>query len=368
MKKISSSILIVFLVAIISFFSLCYIFLSDRDFSENENRILQSFPSFNINKLLNGDFSRQLHNYLADQIALRDRMIELKALCEIAMGKQENNGILLCDDGYLIESCNYTDSNYKYLENNLLKIEALISNLEESGACAVSLIVPRKIDVLGDKLPLIYSTERNNMAWKHVGDKHISLIDEFTASQNVFYKTDHHWTNDGAYIAYRTLAEPLDFSPLPQKSFGEELLSNEFYGTSYSKSGFFFVAPDSILCPMVDIKKYKTEIVDTGRKLDGILDRNYLSKKDKYSVFLSGNNAHVRIKDTSNNGKETLLIIKDSYAHSLTPFLLEHYDIELIDPRYYSGSIEKYIAENRIKNVLFLFGLDTLATANLSIR
>ena len=368
MKKISASILIVFLVAIISFFLLCYIFLPTRSFSENENRILQVFPSFNIYKLWNGDFSRQLHNYLSDQIVLRDKMIGLKALCEIAAGKQENNGILLCDDGYLIETYNYTDGNYKYLDNNLLKIEALMARLEQSGACAASLIVPRKIDVLVDELPSVYSAERNENVWKRVSDKHILLIEELATAQNVFYKTDHHWTNNGAYIAYKALAEPLGFSSLPQKSFGEELLSSDFYGTSYSKSGFFFVVSDSILCPSVDIKKYKTEIVDTGKKLDGIFDRDYLLKKDKYSVFLSGNNAHVKIKDVSSDDKETLLIIKDSYSHSIAPFLLEHYDIELIDPRYYSGSIEKYIAENGIKNVLFLFGLDTLSTANLSIR
>ena len=99
-----------------------------------------------------------------------------------------------------------------------------------------------------------------------------------------------------------------------------------------------------------------------------MIDESYLQKKDKYSAFLSGNNGHVIITDTQNPDKETLLIIKDSYSHSLAPFLLEHYNIELIDPRYYIGSIEDYILENGIENVLFLMGLDTLASANLSIR
>ena len=71
---------------------------------------------------------------------------------------------------------------------------------------------------------------------------------------------------------------------------------------------------------------------------------------------------------TQNKNKETLLIIKDSFAHSLAPYLIEHYNLELIDPRYYVGSIEEYILENEIENVLFLFGLDTLASANISIR
>jgi hypothetical protein len=109
-------------------------------------------------------------------------------------------------------------------------------------------------------------------------------------------------------------------------------------------------------------------IVDTEVQFDTLYDTSYLTKKDKYSVFLSGNNAHVKIYDTNDDKKETLLIIKDSFSHSLAPYLCEHYNLELIDPRYYNGSIEEYVKENNIKNVLFLFGLDTLASANIVIR
>jgi hypothetical protein len=139
-------------------------------------------------------------------------------------------------------------------------------------------------------------------------------------------------------------------------------------GTSYSKSGFFFASSDSIYAPQIDNERYATTIVDIDLTFEGLYDRDYLSKKDKYSVFLSGNNAHVKIIDTKNPNKETLLIIKDSFSHSLAPYLVEHYNLELIDPRYYIGSIEEYIQENNIKNVLFIFGLDTLASANISIR
>jgi hypothetical protein len=109
-------------------------------------------------------------------------------------------------------------------------------------------------------------------------------------------------------------------------------------------------------------------VLDTGVEFDTLYDFSYLQKKDKYSTFLSGNNSHVTIYDTVDKEKETLLIIKDSFSHSLAPYLCEHYNIELIDPRYFSGSIEEYAKENSIKNVLFLFGLDTISTANLIIR
>ena len=183
-----------------------------------------------------------------------------------------------------------------------------------------------------------------------------------------FYKTDHHWTCDGAFTAYLELANILEYSPLTKDYFNLQTLSSEFVGTTYSKSGFFFADAEEIKAPTIQNGKYKMTIVDMNVEFDTLYDTSYLNKKDKYSTFLSGNNAHVKIYDTEDNTKETLLIIKDSFSHSLAPYLIEHYNLELIDPRYYNGSIESYITENNIQNVLFLFGLDTLASANLVIR
>ena len=371
-NKITNTVFLVLIASIIAFFSLSYIFVEPTSFSEDENRVLQGAPHFTFEKLLDGTYTRQLHNYFSDQINLRSAMVELKAALELLGGKNENNNVLLGKDGYLIETHPYTEDNYRYLQNNLKKIEKLMSSVRENGGKSISAIIPRKVDVLVDKLPPYYSTERNDNVWDYIGEQHISLLDSFSLHQkykyDVFYKTDHHWTADGAYCAYSVLASRLGYVEKSKKSFELELLNDEFYGSTYSKSGFFFADPDSIYCPVIDSERYKTTIADVNLTFDGILDRDYLAKKDKYSAFLSGNNAHVKIVDTQGESKETLLIIKDSFSHSLVPYLIEHYNIELIDPRYYKGSIEDYIIENDIKNVLFLFGLDTLASANLSIR
>ena len=245
-------------------------------------------------------------------------------------------------------------------------------SLEKDGIKIISVIIPRKVDVLQDKFPPYYSDERNQTAWDAVGEMHKDLRHSFAQRHKdgiqIFYKTDHHWTAEGAYYAYREVAEILGFIPYSMDKFNLETLSNDFFGTTYSKSGFFFADSEEIKAPRIENGRYKVTIMDTNTEFDTLYDTSYLAKKDKYSTFLSGNNAHVKIYDTQNQEKETLLIIKDSFSHSLAPYLCEHYNIELIDPRYYNGSIEDYIRENNIKNVLFLFGLDTLASANLIIR
>ena len=371
-KNIPNIIFLICLGCIITFFALSYLLTPPSSFSEDENRALQTPPRFTLEKLLNGTYTRQLHDYFSDQIAFRTDMISLKANTELLTGKNENNGILLGKDGYLIETHPYTEDNYSYFKKNLAKIEKLISSLEENGVNVHSALIPRKIDILKDKLPPYYSDARNSAIWEEVGERHLILTDALSTWQSsgmeIFYKTDHHWTADGAYYAYETLIKLLNRTPKSKAHFDLQLLSDNFYGTSYSKSGFFFADPDSMFAPKSNGDRYVTTIVDTGVTFDGLYDTEYLSKKDKYSVFLSGNNAHVRIMDMENEEKETLLIIKDSFSHSLAPYLCEHYNIELIDPRYYIGSIEEYIADNGIENVLFLFGLDTLASANISIK
>lgn len=377
-NKFSNAAFLVAVAIIVLFFSLSYIFVPERSFSQEENRVLQTAPRFTVKKLLDGTYTSQLHSYLSDQIALRTELVELKAIAELAMGKRENNGVLLGKSGYLIETCNYTDENYSYLKSNLARVERLSKDLAESDIEAVSVLIPRKVDILTSKLPQYYSTERNEYVWELVGDEHTDLRDALSRAQKseggeVFYKTDHHWTSDGAYAAYVELGTLLGYTPYPREHFDEMTLSDAFFGTTYSTSGFFFVGADTITAPAVSNEKYRVEIVDTGRVLEGMYDLSYLDTKDKYSTFLSGNNAHVSITLRSGEGegsesREKLLVIKDSYAHSLAPYLAEHYDLELVDPRYYTSSIEALAIDLCIDKALFLFGLDTLASANISIR
>ena len=372
-NNVSNIVLLVLLAGIIAFFSISYIIVDEKNFSEDENRYLQTSPRFTLEKLLDGTYTRQLHDYYSDQINLRNIMVEFKALTELAMGKNENNGVLLGGKGYLIETDLYTDKEIAYLNANLKRIDKLIANLEENGINSSFTLVPRKVDVLSDKLPSYYSSERNELAWdlasKHQSIDILTLLKEENQKGNeVFYKTDHHWSAFGAYVTYNALGEHLGYAPHTLEHFNLQTISNQFYGTTYSTSGFFFVGADTILSPDIENGKYTTTIVDINTSFEGLYDTSYLSKKDKYSVFLSGNNAHVKIYDNNDLTKETLVIIKDSFSHSLVPYLCEHYNIELIDPRYYAGSIESYIIENNIEHVLFLFGIDTLAQANISIR
>lgn len=87
-----------------------------------------------------------------------------------------------------------------------------------------------------------------------------------------------------------------------------------------------------------------------------IYDRSYLEKKDKYSVFLSGNQPLSVIKTGNEGGK--LLLIKDSYANCFVQFLMPHYsEIHVIDLRSFGSSLSAYIQKENIENALVLYNL-----------
>ena len=370
-QNIGNIVLLIALSAVILFFSIGFIFNSDKSFSEEENRLLQTFPRFTLEKLFSGTYTEQLHDFYSDQISLRNILIGLRASSELAMGKNENNSVIFAKDGYLIDKHVYTEESYSILSSNTKRIDELCSSLSLSGISCNAVMLPRKIDVAKNMLPPYYSTERADAAWSFVSDGFITMTDALKkvheSGDQVFFKTDHHWTATGAYHAYRELGAILGYTPLPLDSFELYSTSEDFFGTTYSSSGFIFASPDTLTLPKND-ERFVTEIVDTGASFNGFYDLSYLETKDKYSVYIGGNNAHVSVKLTNGEARDTLLLVKDSFSHALVPYLAEHFDLEIIDMRYYTDSLTQFIEDNGIENVLFIYGLDTLASANIYIR
>ena len=93
-----------------------------------------------------------------------------------------------------------------------------------------------------------------------------------------------------------------------------------------------------------------------------LYDTSFLSVKDKYSMFLGGQQA-LGVVRTPNADKPKLLIVRDSYTDSLVPFLTPHFsEIHLIDLRYYHQSLQDYIAQNEIDQALVLYSVPNFVT------
>ena len=70
------------------------------------------------------------------------------------------------------------------------------------------------------------------------------------SQESIYYRTDHHWTAQGAYYGYEIWAESMGIEPWKREMFTEETVSEDFLGTVYSKVNVPS-QPDSIqlFCP-----------------------------------------------------------------------------------------------------------------------
>ena len=91
---------------------------------------------------------------------------------------------------------------------------------------------------------------------------------------------------------------------------------------------------------------------------DGMYFREFLDVKDKYSTFFGQNMPMINVITGNPGGR--LLVIKDSYAHSLVPFLANHYsEICMLDLRYIQISYKELVNVADYDAVLFVYNAST---------
>lgn len=337
--------------------------LPSKTFSESENRMLASFPRFSFANIANGEFINNLDDYINDHFVFRDIWLKIKSSNELLLGKTENNGVYIGNDGYLFEKIKYTEES----EKNINELVDTINDLQEkTNIPTYFLLIPTSIYIYEEKLPKFVETfdqeEVINNAYSKTKD--VVTINTVNTLKNnkdkyIYFKTDHHMTSDGAYLVYLEFCNAVGIEPITE--YQKEEVTSSFLGTFDSKAQIINQKKDYI----ISYKNYNNtegivEVNYDKETTNSIFNENYLKTKDKYSYFLNGNNANVVIKTKNNNGRK-LLVIKDSYAHIMAQFLCQNYEeVHFIDPRYYNLSIEKYIQDNQITETLFLYNVSNV--------
>ena len=339
--------------------------IPSKDFSHEENRPLATLSPPTVRSIADGSFSEELCAFLSDRLPLRLLFIRLRACSELLLMKGESNGVIIGRDGYLIDRGEYADLNKA--RKNVEDISSLCAYFTEAGVPVTVAYVPRIIDVMESKLPLFYSGDHKEILSiippsRSAVDLLSPLRSAADRGEHVWFKTDHHWTADGAYVAYTELSEALGYIPYEKDLFKAETVSESFLGSIYSRAGCIAPSPDNIVLYRYEGDGEYMLSIDGKAPRKGLYFTEYLEKKDKYAIFLGGNYARVSIEKMTDVPRPRLVLIKDSYANSLVPFLALHFDIEMIDPRFFSEYEEIHSQISNCDRVLILQGLDTIAT------
>lgn len=362
MKKENKSFFIIFMTVWILLVVLNFI-IPTKSFSEQENRYMAKFPKFTFENLVSGKYSEELNDYINDYFVFRNAWLKTKSFTELALGKKENNGVYIGKNGFLFEKFEFGEEELKNVKSTLKSMNNLTNKIDIPIYFA---LVPNSIYINSDKLPdnvevdnqeeiidKIYENTQNTI--------NIDTVDILKENKEnyIYFKTDHHFTSDGAYLVYLKFCEKANISPVTLENYERKCISEEFLGTFDSKAQIPNQEKDKIYVYMNDNNRTVKSAIYDNKETNKIYNEEYLSKKDKYSYFLNGNNSKVAIKTNIQNGKK-LLLIKDSYSHIMAQFLCQNFEeLHFIDPRYYTGNLNDYIEENNITDILFLYNVST---------
>lgn len=341
----------------------------DVDFSPNENRYLQKAPKLTAENILSGQFSEDAESYLSDQIIGRESWVRLKGMTEASLGVRDMNGIYLCRDGRAVERITEEDFDWNQYVRNLNQLAQV---RDDAGIPMDVLIVPSAASIYADTLPdhaLRFDEEKAfEKAEAILGDSLVDLrqtLKEGALEDGVFFKSDHHWTNYGAFLGYKAWLSHLgvDTSPLTYDMTEPELLSDDFHGTLYSKVLLNTLGTDTILAPAYSRRAECTVEIE-GERYDSIYFDQKLDEKDKYAVYFGGN--YDRVDITCMEGDGAVLMIKDSFANSFVPYLMGDYEhITMVDPRYFREDVTSLASG--CDRILVIYSIKDLAEQKMNL-
>lgn len=369
-RKVQEQLVGIIFILILFLFLIINIIVPNKEKSVQENRMLATKPKFRLSSLISGDYDEKFEAYMDDQFVGRDMWRKLKVTVDRICGSRLENGVYIGRNGQLLEQIEVADENH--LAAN---IKAIKSFSESQKKIPVRMmLVPDAANVLNHSLPALAKpedqTQMFSMVRKDLGDS-VEWIDVSTElnkhkTEKIYYKTDHHWTTLGAFYAFQAAAPSLGIEGDLSGKYVSHAVSNRFNGMLASKSGVNLGEKEQIdiYVPTEEDTDLIIDYVDEGKRSTSLYDSSKLKEKDQYTVFLGGNSSLLDIRTVSTSTKR-LLLVKDSFANSFIPFLTPYYrEIVVVDPRYYSGTINDLMDSYRISEVLFLYSGNTFFKDN----
>ncbi len=342
------------------------------------------------------DIEDNVESLINENVGFRTSFIQVNGLTQKLLGKRviedidPDSSVVKLDNGYISFVAKEIDN--ASLKAKADKISDLNSFLSEKGIEFLYIQAPYKIAEDNQLLPTgikDYSVNNAQRFCSMLNEENVSVLNliDIIREQDkdwysLYYKTDHHWTNEAAFWAYgeiaKTLSEDFDFE-IDEKSYNIDNFSirsykNAFLGTQGKRVGSTYSGLDDInfMIPQFETSlKYQRQ----GLLLEGDFDSTLLFDEQSvtgdifkdfcYEASMGGNYGYIKVTNKLETGGKKVLLIKDSYANPLAPYLaLGVSELEVIDLRYFESemnmSVTEYIAQSNPDIVLMLYNPNAL--------
>lgn len=200
-------------------------------------------------------------------------------------------------------------------------------------------------------------------------------------NEDIFLRTDHHWAPLGAYYAAEALA---DVAGVPFKDLGsyEKHTIEGYVGSMYAYSKDITVknSPEDFVYYTPNGLDYKTtfiiyntnkdfQITGASHPFEAPYFKSFKNgSRQAYLTFMGGDQNLVHVK-TGTDSPRKLLVIKDSFGNALPGYLFYSFsDIHVVDFRYFNKNMKKYVEDNGITDIAFVFNIFNVCNSNTFSR
>lgn len=260
---------------------------------------------------------------------------------------------------------------------NVMAYSAMVNHYADTFSPDVKvfcMVIPTAVGLYCPDKAKAWTKDENtngNAMIKALSDK-VTAIDLFPVMRKHLYepiysRTDHHWAPLGAYYAAQAFAQAAGVPFMELSQYDKNVIHN-YVGTMYrfSKDAFVKRAPEEFVYYTPKGVEYKTTYIkyhlDKGRKKvvgedAPTVESFFRSYPDgdshAYLTFFGGDDRTIKVETSTKNNRR-LVILKDSYGNAIPGYLFGSFEeIHVIDCRYFTKNITRYVRDNKITDILF---------------
>ncbi len=350
---------------------------ADADSIQAENREVKTMPEFSIGAVWNAQYMSEFEDYVDDNIAYRGKLMRLsdkirsylgytpkgvgriiETTSDIGTG-ESNEGRLVLYDNYIMEMFGENKEAQEKYANALNDIRNALPN----DVKMYSALIPTALEFCAPSYKNAQDSQKDAIDFVNSKLNGIFPVDAYSEIEkskedNLYFMTDHHWTMEGAYCAYKAFMDMSGGTAVDRAEFTRKENGN-FYGSLYLKAKSQLTSQPEDTIFYYDITE-KNDISIRMRAEDNVTEYGvgaplFRTDLNNYLLFFGGDNPLMEITNNTNPDGKSIIVIKDSYANAFLPWLVTNYNkVVVIDPRSFGGSIAEEVVRYNAQEVLVL--------------
>lgn len=333
---------------------------ADKESVEKENRPMSTMPALSEKTLFSGELASGVESVIGDNIGFRSFFTGLSSSIDNLKGFVPETGEIISTNKDI--GTGTTQKQTLLLADNTI-MEMFIRNnsQEELYAQAVnryartfgdniklySMLIPTQLSFREPMYKNLQDDQQEviNSIYEKL-DQDVTAVDAYSALEShsdeyIYFRTDHHWTQLGAYYAYKAFMEAAGSRAADKDDYEQNKIPGVL-GYLYDKVNRAEIAsqPDTIewfdinKSPHIFVKMYN----ETLTPYNGVM---YDRSKASYDFFFGSDHPVTEMVNENNLGGKTIVVLKESYANVFAPWLIESYHrVVLVDPRIYEGDFQ----------------------------